>query len=108
MNYWIVYTLKLHDNCYYIGLTTQMAFKERMKNHWNGNAYASSFTRTHKPLRIYDIQIYPRTLESKEAEALENVQTLKIAKLFGYDRVRGGGYTQEQPNWPRNTPLTLI
>lgn len=106
MNYWIIYTLKLTDDCWYVGRTTQWAFKDRMKDYWNGRA--TWFTEKHQPIRIYDVQIYSRDLTDPETEVYEDKQTLKMAKLRGYDHVRGGGYTQREPHWPDNTPLTLF
>lgn len=99
MEFWLIYTLKLEDECWYVGRTTQKAFKNRMKDHWNGKG--SNFTRLHKPIRIYDIQVYDRGLTIAEAEGYENKQTLKMASLNGNNYVRGGGYTQETPTWPK-------
>lgn len=95
---WIIYTLKLEDGCWYVGRTTQRAFKDRMKDHWNSKA--SNFTTLHKPIRIYDVQLYDRSLTEAEAEAYENSQTIKLASIWGTENVRGGGYCQESPRWP--------
>jgi predicted GIY-YIG superfamily endonuclease len=98
MEYWLIYTLKLKDDCWYVGRTTQKAFKSRMNDHWRGKG--SNFTILHPPIRIYDIQVVDRSLSTPEAEAYENKQTIKMASIWGKEYVRGGGYCQAEPRWP--------
>ena len=100
VNYWIIYTLKLKDNCWYVGSTTSLAFKRRMKAHWTGSG--SKWTSTHSPERIYDIDVFPRELSSQQIALLEDKQTLKIVAERGTYCVRGGGYCQTiiEPSWP--------
>ena len=97
-NYWIVYVLKLQDDCWYVGRTTQKMFTARMNKHWKGTA--SLFTKVHKPLRVWELEIYPRSLSNSEAEAYENKKTIELAIKHTGHYVRGGGYCQASPHWP--------
>jgi len=102
-NYWIVYTLQLEDDCYYVGSTTTKAFKQRMKDHWagvDGGIKGSLWTRTHHPVMVQDIDVHPRSLTVSEICKIEDKRTLTLAKSIGHHRVRGGGYCQMQPVWP--------
>jgi predicted GIY-YIG superfamily endonuclease len=96
----VIYTLKLEDECWYVGYTTTNAFKQRMHHHWDHATKGSMWTRLHKPIRVYNIDTYDRGLSGSEMGKLEDEKTLKLAKLYGTDKVRGGGYCQMEPVWP--------
>jgi predicted GIY-YIG superfamily endonuclease len=98
--YWIIYVLKLENDCWYVGRTTQKAFKNRMNSHWGGRG--SWFTIENRPIKLHDIEVYPRSLSGSEAEFYENKRTLKIRHDTDNESVRGGGYTQRQPHWPED------
>ena len=102
-NYWIIYTLQLEDDNYYVGSTTTLAFKKRMKDHWagiDGGIKGSLWTRTHHPIMVQDIDVYPRSLSGSDICKIEDKRTLQLAKTVGHHKVRGGGYCQMQPVWP--------
>lgn len=84
VNHWIIYTLKLEGNCWYVGSTTTRAFKRRMNHHFNGGDQAAKWT-----------------LTTAEIARLEDAQTLKMVSLHGTYCVRGGGYCQTvvEPSW---------
>lgn len=100
-NYWIVYTLKLEDRCWYVGTTTTLAFTKRMNDHWNQAGKGSQWTRLHKPVMVQAIDVYPRSLTTSEICKLEDARTLQLANNHGAERVRGGGYCQAMPKWTK-------
>lgn len=100
LNYWVVYVLKLEDGCYYVGSTTTLAFGNRMMHHWTHPTKGALWTRLHKPILVRSIDIYPRDLTDSQICMLEDKKTLHMAQAHGLDVVRGGGYCQQQPNWP--------
>lgn len=76
-----VYVLKLENNCYYIGFSTNI--DKRIEDHFNGNG--ALWTRKNKPLSV--LKIYDeKTLN------FENYLTEKAIKKVGYNYVRGGDH----------------
>ena len=100
INNHIIYVLKLEDDCWYIGWTTTNCFKQRMKDHWAQLGKGSKWSELHKPVRVYDIETYDRSLTGPEIARIEDSVTLKYGAIYGYDKVRGGGYSQMFPMWP--------
>lgn len=79
-----VYALKLEDDCYYVGITTNL--ENRFKQHMNGTG--SKWTKLHPPLEI----IY-----SVEADwQYEHILTLDYVSKYGKDKVRGGFYKEPE------------
>ena len=99
-NYWIIYTLRLEDDCWYVGSTTTRAFKDRMADHWKQAGKGSNWTALHKPIMVQDIDVHDRNLSASEIARLEDKRTLILAKSLGCQYVRGGGYCQSFPRWP--------
>lgn len=75
-----LYVLELCDDCYYVGITTNLNF--RLAQHWTGQG--SKWTKEHAPLRVRQV-IYPAT------RAMEDEVTLKLRSEFG-DKVKGGSW----------------
>jgi hypothetical protein len=54
----------------------------------------------HKPIGVIEI----RDLETKKPQVackFEDQMTLEYAEIYGYNNVRGGGYCQQFPHWPK-------
>ena len=75
------YVLELENNKYYIGITKNIV--KRLKKHNNGNG--SKWTQIYKPIRCIEYFEY-----SKEKE---REYTIKYMKLYGWENVRGAGWT---------------
>lgn len=87
MSHKYIYTLKLENNKYYVGETTNPQF--RLENHFSGNG--SAWTKTHKPIKI--MEIIPKTNDFDE-----NKYTLDYMKKYGKDNVRGGSFCEIKLN----------
>lgn len=90
-----LYTLKLEDNCYYIGTTFNI--EKRFKKHLKGNN--AVWTRLHKPIEIVEIRV-TKSFDQKEVIKLEDDMTIEYAMKYGKDFVRGGSYCTMNPYWP--------
>lgn len=104
INCHIIYILQLEDDCWYIGWTTTNAFKKRIKDHWAQAGKGSIWSTLHKPVRVYDMLTYDRSLTESQINRIEDTITLKYGRLYGFDKVRGGGYCQMMPVWPIEPP----
>jgi len=78
-----VYILYLENECYYIGWSAKDNIQCRICSHFLGNG--SKFTQINKPISIIDVK--PGDL------MLENLITLSYMCKHGYEKVRGGHYT---------------
>ena len=78
-----IYILKLENEKYYIGLTYNI--KNRLEQHCNN--MGSSWTKKYKPLSVMEI-ITPGD------KKLEKDKTIEYMKKYGYQNVRGAGWTQ--------------
>ena len=78
-----VYVLYLENNCYYIGFSAKENIQTRICSHFLGAG--SKFTQLNKPLDIIDVK--PGDL------MLENLTTLAYMCKYGFEKVRGGNYT---------------
>lgn len=86
-----LYILELSNECYYVGLTSNI--KKRMDEHVNGKG--AEWTRLNTPLRlIYSINT--GTKYACEAEKMENEATVLLMLKYGINKVRGGVYTQTE------------
>ena len=81
-----VYVLSLENDCYYIGWSQDI--QKRICSHFMGAG--SKFTRLHKPIDIISIK-QGNTL-------LETLTTLILMVKYGYEKVRGGSYTNVDMN----------
>ena len=78
-----IYVLKLENNKFYVGKTTNPLF--RLEQHFNNNG--SAWTKKYKPINI--IELIPNCDEYDEDKF-----TIKYMKLHGIDNVRGGSFCQ--------------
>ena len=78
-----IYVLKLEDNKYYVGKTTNPAF--RIENHFSKNG--SAWTRKYKPLKI-------EALIPDCDDYDEDKYTIKYMAKYGVDNVRGGSFVR--------------
>lgn len=76
-----IYVLKLEDNKYYVGKTTNPAF--RIENHFSKNG--SAWTRKYKPLKI-------EALIPDCDDYDEDKYTKKYMDKYGIENVRGGSF----------------
>lgn len=93
----VIYVLELENQCWYIGCTRNI--DKRMKAHHKGKG--AIWTKANKPIRIHEIR-ESGTNSDSEAGHIEDEVTLEYAKQYGIDKVRGGGYCQTKPRWPRD------
>lgn len=96
-NYWIVYVLKLENGCWYVGKTTQHMFAHNMNKHEKGSH--SWFTAKNKPIRTYDLEVYPADSSTSLLDSIQNQWVLHLVESYGREKVRGGGYVQREPHW---------
>lgn len=76
----LVYVLELENERYYVGITYNLNL--RLAQHWAGEG--AVWTRSHPPLKL---------LEVHQNRTEEDV-TLDMMLKYGYERVRGGPWTQ--------------
>ena len=77
----IVYTLKLENDCFYVGYSENL--NRRLFQHFNGEG--SKWCKLHKPIELVNAQL--------GGKAEESIETLRLMGIHGKDKVRGGGYT---------------
>ena len=77
----MIYVLKLIDEKYYVGYTSHV--ENRIKEHFSNKG--SSWTKLHKPVNIVEI-IEGDKMKEKEI-------TLQYMKRYGWENVRGAGWT---------------
>ena len=80
---YIVYILSCVDGKYYVGITKQLNFLERLKSHFLGTG--SSWTQKYKPIQV--IESY---YENDKFQ--EHIWFLKTCNKYGIDNVRGASY----------------
>lgn len=78
----VTYVLKLEDDRYYVGLTTNL--KRRYQQHCDGKG--AKWTQLYSPVEIIELQ----------SGDVENELTSKYIAKYGYGNVRGGDYCQLQ------------
>lgn len=88
-----LYVLLLDGNHFYVGMTRGL--KRRLWQHFRSPAHwGSDWTAKYKPFSvIHCSEIFGK---SHDLAFIENQATLRLAKLKGADRVRGGAYTREE------------
>ena len=77
-----IYVLKLHNNKYYIGKTTNPNF--RLENHFKSQG--SEWTKQYKPTEVVEL--------FKGDDFDEDKYTLKYMSKYGIQNVRGGSWCQ--------------
>jgi len=75
------YVLSLQNGKYYIGITND--FTNRVNAHLNGNG--SSWTKLHKPIEVIEQFVGGKDNEREK--------TLDYMRKYGWENVRGGGWT---------------
>lgn len=88
--HWWLYVLKLEQDNYYVGITTQSPEK-RFWEHKNG-IRGASWTGKYRPVEI----VFKEDLgyiSKVQAETIENRKTREYMKEFGLNNVRGGDLT---------------
>lgn len=80
-----IYILKLEENRYYIGYTSDP--KKRINEHLNGNG--CSFTKKYKPIAVDKIKYDDDPIKVDK-------YVIKYMKKFGINNVRGGSYKDEK------------
>lgn len=93
----MLYALKLEGNFYYVGMSRNP--EKRYKRHLKGKG--SMWTKQYRPIEIIEIR-ETGSSDDSEVGLMEDQMTLEYAEKYGYDNVRGGGYCQRKPRWPRN------
>ena len=82
-----IYILKLNDNKFYIGKTSNPSF--RLENHFNQNG--SAWTKKYKPIKLYELK--PDCDDDDEDK-----MTIQYMRKYGKDNVRGGSFCQIKLN----------
>ena len=80
----LVYVLKLEDDCWYVGQSSNL--NARMAEHFGltGRYNGSNWTRAHKPVSIQEVVVGDY--------AIENEMTEKYIAMYGMNKVQGGKY----------------
>ena len=84
---WWVYTLKLEQDMYYVGMTTNI--KRRYWQHCNGKG--AKITRKYKPLGIHSSK-YLGYMTMSEASKYEDARAAELIAIVGKERCSGGGF----------------
>lgn len=93
-----IYILKLIDNKYYVGKTTNPKF--RLDTHFN--SYGSAWTAKYKPIKVLEIV---KNCDDYD----EDKYTLKYMEKYGINNVRGGSFCEiKLTNENKNTIEKMI
>lgn len=116
MKHWWLYVLKLEDDKWYVGISTDV--DKRYKQHLVGFA-SPKWTKDHKPLEVFDRHNLGTTSKER-AELYEKRVTRKYIKKYGLDNVRGSdlskaedyvqrfGYFHTRDSWQAVSVITLL
>jgi putative endonuclease len=85
-SYNLVYVLECENNCYYIGVSSNL--NARLAQHFEGEGAA--FTRKNKPIKLIEVHI--------GGEAKENEITEKYIEKYTLRKVSGGKYVNVNRN----------
>ena len=83
----VTYVLKLEDDRYYVGQTTNL--NRRIQQHINGTG--AKWTKLYSPIELIELR----------SGDVENELTDEYIEMFGYGRVRGGDYCQLKDLTPK-------
>jgi predicted GIY-YIG superfamily endonuclease len=75
----LAFVLRLQDDKYYVGSTSQKDPNDRIKQHMNG-FYSAQWVKNYKPIEIIDIG---NKTPEEEASELEDHRTLQYMKRYG-------------------------
>ena len=84
VSYNLVYILKCEDDCWYVGISTNL--NARLGQHFSEEG-GCSWTRKHKALELVKVFI--------GCEKLENKITEILIKNYGLEKVSGGKYVKK-------------
>ena len=76
----LVYVLKCEDDCWYIGVSSNL--NARLAQHFHGTG--AVWTRKHKPIKLIEVHV--------GGENKENEITEKYIEKYTLDKVSGGKY----------------
>jgi predicted GIY-YIG superfamily endonuclease len=77
----MIYVLELANGKYYVGYS--LLYKHRIEKHFAGEG--SSWTRLHKPVKVLEVVDGDKDTEREV--------TLRYMREYGWENVRGAGYT---------------
>ncbi len=84
----VVYTLRLENDCWYVGYSENI--QTRICSHFLGAG--SKFTQINKPIEVINVK--------PGDTLLETLTTLSLMCQFGWEKVRGGAYTNLEMKCP--------
>lgn len=91
-----IYALKLQDNKYYIGKTTN--FVNRLNQH--ANSSGSDWTKIYKPIEVIFCKKITEYLKNNiNCHKLENLYTEAFILKYGWENVKGGEYCKVKGNY---------
>lgn len=93
-----LYVLALTDGCYYVGRTAHLRI--RLWQHFKTKMHSSAWTRLHRPVSVAHVSRIKGT--KFDLDRIEANSTLRLAKLKGFDKVRGAGYSITTQDVPRS------
>lgn len=82
-----IYVHVLQDDCFYVGLTRNIAVRTAQHNDGEG----AEWTKLHPPIRMLHA-VFTGTTDPSVALKLEDEMTLTLMEKYGIERVRGGHY----------------
>jgi predicted GIY-YIG superfamily endonuclease len=103
--FWL-YVLKLENNRYYVGSTSQTNPYDRIMQHVNKDGGAK-WTELYAPIEVIEIRD-AGTMTRTQAEAYERNLTWEYMRQYGVNKVRGGIFNSPERLWRvgRNRVLT--
>ena len=102
-----LYVLELEHGCYYVGIASDI--KHRFESHMSG--YGSKWTKLHKPLPkkkpMFELEMgFGVDNPFNLIEVDEATVTYHLMREYGFDKVRGSGWSQcvlrGEPRKPKN------
>lgn len=98
-----IYQLRLADGCYYVGETTNL--HDRFTSHFTGqtpegfkSAYWTSLHHPENVIGLTEFDMSKPENTMKKIYHLESQLTIDTMKRYGYEKVRGGKFTAEDPD----------
>lgn len=88
MKSYILYVLLLQNNNFYVGSSSE--YEKRLENHFKGKG--SAWTKAHAPIQVNEKTILGECTY-RDAEIAENTKTIELMRKYGWQRVRGGFFS---------------